>query len=118
MITVLNKPDVDPRDDNMPLMPVVLYPRPQPRWLTLLVTTTRLRLIPHDDAHFFGISFPRRPFRVAFDRSQALHCNPLFALLVWCHVREVSDLGFFLQRECFGLPQTFCWISLETEINF
>ena len=28
MITALNKPDVDPRDDNMPLMPVVLYPRP------------------------------------------------------------------------------------------
>lgn len=55
-------------------MPVVLYPRPLHR-LTLLVTTTRLRLIPPDDPHFFSISFLRRS---------------LFALLLIDHRHSIA----------------------------
>ena len=97
----------------MPLMPVVLYPRPLHR-LTLLVTTTRLRLIPPDDAHFFSISFLRRSL-FALLLIDHRHCNMCSLLR---YVREVCVSVFSYHMNVLVYPRLFARSVLKQRSTF
>ena len=67
--------------DNMLLMPVVLYPASL--GLTLLVTTTRLRLIPHDEAVSLGSVFRSCHYAILLINHTALHYACFACVSCW-----------------------------------